>query len=42
MVNTKKHTNKDVGVDKGSMDYLYTSFQKPFQNLILKKLIVKK
>jgi hypothetical protein len=38
MVNTKKkQTNNDVGVDKGSMNYLYTSFQKPFQKLILKE-----
>jgi hypothetical protein len=34
---TKKLTNKDVGVDKRSIDYLYTSFKKPFQKLILIK-----
>jgi hypothetical protein len=35
VVNTKKkQTNKDVRVDKGSINYLRTSFQKPFQELL--------
>jgi hypothetical protein len=35
---TKKHTNKDAETNKRPMDYLYASFQKPFHNLILKKI----
>jgi hypothetical protein len=34
----RKHINKDVETDKSPMHYLYTSFQKPFLNLILKKI----
>jgi hypothetical protein len=35
---TRKHTNKDAEIDKRLMDYLYTSFQKPFHNLILHRI----
>jgi hypothetical protein len=35
---TRKHTNKDTETDKRPMDYLYTSFQKPFHKLILKTI----
>lgn len=33
----KKQASKDTGIDKRSMDYLCTSFQKPFQELIFKR-----
>jgi hypothetical protein len=35
---TRKHTNKDAEIDKRHMDYLYTSFQKPFHKLILNRI----
>jgi hypothetical protein len=35
---TGKHTNKDAETDKRPMAYLYTSFQKPFHNLILDRI----